>query len=90
MVEKWTQRHARLHGNTANKMARILSGHVPSIEAYFYLFISLQCSSPAGSGPGKKISAKIIKPNPENIYKGINHLEFAESNNPGLSEELDC
>lgn len=85
MVEKWTQRHARLHGNTANKMARILSRHVPSIEAYFYLFISLQCSSPVGSGPGKKISAKIIKLNPGNIYKGINHLEFADSNKPGLS-----
>lgn len=85
MVEKWTQRRARLHGNTANKMARILSGHAPSIEAYFYLFISLQHSSPVGSEPGKEISAKIIKPKPGNIYKGINHLEFAQSNKPGLS-----
>lgn len=67
MVEKWTQRHVCLHGNTANKMARILSRRVPSIEAYFYLFISLQRSSPVGWEPGEKISAKIIKLNPENI-----------------------
>lgn len=65
---------------------------MPSTETYFYLFISLQSSSPVGSEPREKISPKSTKPNPKNIYEGINNLESPQSNKlgPSLSSIGDC
>lgn len=52
--EKWTQRHARLHGNAANKTARISGRQCQVPRPIFYISISLQSSSPVGSEPGGK------------------------------------
>lgn len=52
--EKRTQRHARLHGNAANKTARISSGRCQVRRpSYIYLFRSKQLSSWFGARGGK-------------------------------------
>ncbi len=68
---------------------------VPGTETYFYLFNSVQSSSPVGSEPGEEISPKSTKPNPKNIYEGINNLESSQSNKLGLGSSfilvtVDC
>lgn len=67
--EKWTQRHARLHGNTANKTARISADSAKYWDLFFIYFTPKKFPSwfrARGGNISNKHKAKSKK-----IYEGI-------------------
>lgn len=90
--EKWTQRHARLHGNTAHKMERISMRRCQAQRPIFIYLFHSKVALQLGQSQGRKYLQKSTKPNPKNIYEGINNLESPQSNKlgPSLSSIGDC
>lgn len=72
------------------KMARISRRQCQELRPIFiYLFHSkVAFQLVRNQGGGGNISKKSTKPNPQNIYDGINNLESPQSNKPGLDQPL--